>query len=137
MFKISNETKNFNFENEREKVTIIYDKIFELIEGLNLQIKDRDEKQKTINILQKIIDNILKSRSEEKYRILKFSNKTLKEYIFCRKIIVEFLSFLGFVELEIDSEKCFVLLELDESLLEITRSNMLLSLHDDTSYFII
>ena len=137
MFKISNETKDFNFDNEKEKVTQIYDKIFELIECLNLQLKDREEKHKTILILQKIIDNILKNKTEEKYRTLKFSNKSLKEYIFCRKVIVEFLSFLGFVELEIDSEKCFVLLELVESLFEIIGSNILLNLQDDSSKFLI
>ena len=133
MYKNSHETKNFNIEDDKEKITVIYDRIFELISTLKLQIKDSEERNKTFNFLQKIIENIVKNKNEEKFRKLKFSNKSLKDFVFCRKIIVDFLYFLGFLELEIDSERCLVLLDLDESLFEITYSYILLSINDDSS----
>lgn len=121
-----NETKDFQLEEGKEKVTIIYDKTFELVEALNLQIKDRDEKTKTLNILHKLIDNALRNKNEEKYRTLKCNNKVLKEYIFCHKPIVKYLEFIGFSPIEIDKEQTFTLIELDETVLQISLSTLTL-----------
>jgi hypothetical protein len=133
MLRLSSNSKEYNKIEDKEYLTNLYDKCYDLKESMNLQIKDFNEKEKTFNIIQKIVENILKNKDDDKYRILKFSNKTLKNYIFCNKCITDFLSFIGFTEMEIDNEKCFVLINLDETILQITLSTILLYLQDDSS----
>jgi len=133
MLRLSSNSKEYNKIEDKEYLTNLYDKCYDLKECMNLQIKDFNEKEKTFNIIQKIVENILKNKDDDKYRILKFSNKTLKNYIFCNKCITDFLSFIGFTEMEIDNEKCFVLINLDETILQITLSTILLYLQDDSS----
>ena len=133
MLRLSSNSKEYNKIEDKEYLTNLYDKCYDLKESMNLQIKDFNEKEKTFNIIQKIVENILKNKDDDKYRILKFSNKTLKNYIFCNKCITDFLSFIGFTEMEIDNEKCFVLINLDETILQITLSTILLFLQDDSS----
>jgi hypothetical protein len=68
---------------------------------------------KIIDILNKLILNLIKEPNNETFRKLKKSNKIISNYILSKHILVEFLNWLGFLELDIEGEDCFVIFEID------------------------
>ena len=64
----------------------------------------RQDATKTLNILHKIVSNVIQERSNETFRKLRLSNDTVKRYI-CNWAVLEYLRVLGFQKKTLTNEQ--------------------------------
>ncbi len=94
---------------------------------MNLILKDKNEeltdildsicsdpnKEKVIEILLKLCNNLRREPNNETYKKLKKNNKILSNYIYSKPKINQLLHYLGFFEFELDGEQNLVIFDID------------------------
>lgn len=67
-------------------------------EVLNLETANRCEYIESVTILLKLLDNVIREPQNEKYRMIRLENKTIKEKLLSLKGVRELLEKIGFYE---------------------------------------
>ena len=121
------DTNNKCMQNNNEIINELYNKIFELYLALRQDKSDESKielNNKRYAILYKIIQNISDFPTEEKFRMLKLSNKNIR-LLYDDKAILNFLFFVGFDEIFIE-ETCLIFSNEDLNMLNIIKNYLAL-----------
>lgn len=105
---IDNKEIKFLNEGESQELDIPYNIKKEEIKTYFYQITNgfkSDEKKNMIRLTSKIIDNILKNPSEEKFRVLNKNSSIIKNSISNNSLYWKFMNKIGFQEQELDKMK--------------------------------
>lgn len=67
-------------------------------EVVNLEAANRSQYIESVAILLKLLDNVIREPHTDKYRTIRFENKTIKEKLLPLNGVREFLLKIGFTE---------------------------------------
>lgn len=105
---------------DQDRVSNIYDLTFGLFTNI-LSTGTKDEQDRIIVIIKKIIKNILDHPEDDNYHKIKFTNKNI-QLIFQIHDSYSFFVFLGFKEMLIDDELYFVIVYIEQEKLKLVYS---------------